>query len=218
MMHPIRLLQEIMVKVFEIHPKIVTIVGNIFEIRLDVPLGHGNYAGGSPVGNVMMQFRPVVSQVFDIFPEILQVKPNVAQVSKHVAIMPQIFQAQRRLEWVKAAPGFGKHAGRIVSRRASSSRAPSARRCLTRLLGVSPSTHPRVTVWRGAQDGPMPGQCVSIPVAQVSKGRRRWHGSGSRRRVKNGRAQPARRSAQRGPNSSVSREAGASRWVARRRV
>ena len=29
----------------------------------------------------------------------------------------------------------------------------------------------------------MPGQCVSIPVAQVSKGRRRWHGSGSRRRA-----------------------------------
>jgi hypothetical protein len=91
-MHPLRLLQEIMVKVFEIHVKIVTIVGNILEIRLDVPVEHGNYAGGSPVDNVMMQFRPVVSQVFDIFLEILQVKPNVAQVSKHVAIMPQIFQ------------------------------------------------------------------------------------------------------------------------------
>lgn len=101
MMHPLRLLQ-ILVKVFEIHPKIVTIVGNILKIRLDVPLEHGNYAGGSPVGNVMMQFRPVVSQVFDIFPEILQVKPNVAQVSRHVAIMSQIFQIN--LDIVRVCP------------------------------------------------------------------------------------------------------------------
>lgn len=97
MMHPLRLLQ-ILVKVFEIHPKIVTIVGNILEIplkittivdnileiRLDVPLERGNCAGRGPVGNVMMQFRPVVSQVIEIFHEILQVKPNVAQVLSEI--------------------------------------------------------------------------------------------------------------------------------------
>lgn len=83
MMHPLRLLQ-ILVKVFEIHPKIVTIVGNILKIRLDVPLEHGNCAGRGPVGHVMMQFRPIVSQVIEIFPEILQVKPNVAQVLSEI--------------------------------------------------------------------------------------------------------------------------------------
>lgn len=97
MMHPLRLLQ-ILVKVFVIHLKIVTIVGNILEIvgnildivdnilgiRPDVPLEQGNCAGGGSVGSGIMQFRLVVSQVIEIFSEILQVKVNVAQILSEI--------------------------------------------------------------------------------------------------------------------------------------
>src|SRR3989337_2004955 len=94
---------------------------------------------------------------------------------------------------------------RIFRRRYSSSRSPYARRWMTRILVLSPSTNPRENFSSDLQYAAIPLQFRSTNAANFSKGLSRCHLSDSFQLSKNRRAHPSRRYHHNWSNDSLSR-------------